>query len=201
MTQPVVIFDLDDTLIDTHGVLLPEALERVAAAAGLPLAALDPAGKSIDEVLAGADLAPDARARAAAAWYDPAVPELEPLPGAREVLAGLRPAARLFLLTRGNPERQRNKVAACGLGPYFEDVLVRPIEGTGSKRDDIVAILERCGVSPAGCVVIGDDPDDELAHARALGCLAIEVPATALSSIPRHPAVRRPHVLILATAG
>lgn len=184
----VVIFDLDDTLIDTRGVLLPAALERVAVATGIEVARLNARGKRIDEVLEGLDLPEDARRRAAAAWYDPqvaVVPPLDPLPGARELLSALRGKLRLFLLTRGDVARQTGKIRACGLAPYFEETVIRPIEEPGSKRDDILAILERCGLAPDRCAVVGDDPDDELACARELGCFAIAVPATPLSAIPR----------------
>jgi FMN phosphatase YigB (HAD superfamily) len=169
-------------LIDTRGLLLPLALQRVAEATGLAVDALDPTGKKIDEVLSGIEnVTPELRAAAAAAWYDPAVPELTPYPGARELLESLRPRVHLYLLTRGSPERQRNKVVRTGLGPLFERIVIRPIEQPGSKRDDILALLD--GRPPERCAVIGDDPRDELKHARELGCLAIEVPATPLGEI------------------
>jgi len=180
----VVIFDLDDTLIDTRRVLLPDALERVSAATGIDVGGLNARGKRIEEVLEGLEVEADIRDRAAAAWYDPRVPPIEPLPGARELLAALRGKVRLFLLTRGDEARQANKIRACGLAPYFEDTIIRPIEKPGSKRDDILAILERCDVAPDRCAVVGDDPRDELAYARELGCLAIAVPATPLSAVP-----------------
>lgn len=180
-----VIFDLDDTLIDTRGLLLPAALARVAAATGLAVDRLNARGKKIEEVLDGLDVDPDTFDRAAAAWYDPAVPPLEPLPGARELLAALRGEVRLFLLTRGSPPRQRNKIRACGLAPYFEDTIIRPIEQPGSKRDDILAILARCRLPPSRCAVVGDDERDELRYAEELGCVPIKVPETPLSDIPR----------------
>ncbi len=167
----VVVFDLDDTLIDTTAVLVPDALARVAAAAQVTVPDLDARGKSIDEVLAPAGpLSARARAAAAAAWYAPDLPPLDPKPGAVAMLRALAPHARLFLLTRGAHARQQAKVDAAGLRAHFEAVIVRPIEAAGSKRDDLTAILERCGIAPAQCLVVGDDVTDELAHATALGC-------------------------------
>ena len=181
-----VIFDLDDTLIDTTGVLVPDTLRRVAEAVGVPVVALDPSGKSVDEVLAPCveRLAPGDREAAAAAWYSTDLPPLEPLPGAIDVLESLRGRVHLYLLTRGSPERQQRKVDVAGLRRYFERVVVRPIEGGGSKRDDIEAILAESGAVPATCAVVGDDETDELAHALDLGCLAIPVPRTPLPAIP-----------------
>ena len=65
----VAIFDLDDTLIDTRGVLLPAALERVSRAIGVPKDRLNARGKRIGEVLAGLEgLEPEALRAAAEAW-------------------------------------------------------------------------------------------------------------------------------------
>jgi len=184
MRPALVVFDLDDTLIDTRNVLLPDALRRVAEATGVPVELLDPRGKRIEEVLANADVPPARREAAAAAWYHPEVPPLEPLPGARQVLTALRGRVHLALLTRGMPERQRNKVAACGVGLFFEAVVVRPIEEPGTKRDDLLALMTRFRIPPECCAVVGDDDRDEIAHARSLGCLALKVPDVPLAAIP-----------------
>ncbi|MHC4956948.1 MAG: HAD family hydrolase [Planctomycetota bacterium] len=178
-----LIFDLDDTLIDTKGVLLPAALARVEQATGIPAGRLNARGKRIDEVVAGLDLDPERYEAAARAWYDPEVPDLDPLPGAERLLAALHGRAHVFLLTRGDPARQNEKVRRCGLARHFEGIVIRPIEEPGSKRDDIETILRRCGLAPDRCAVIGDDERDELEHAKALGCLAIKVPDTPLTHI------------------
>jgi FMN phosphatase YigB (HAD superfamily) len=181
----LVVFDLDDTLIDTRNVLLPLALRRVSDATGIPVARLDPRGKRIDEVLAGVPgVTPGQREAAAAAWYRPDVPPLTPFPGAREVLESLRGRVRLVLLTRGSPARQKRKIEQCGLGPLFDEIVVRAIEEPGSKRDDLECLLARHSIGPSRCGVIGDDDRDELKHARDLGCVAIKVPETPLAEIP-----------------
>ena len=182
----LVVFDLDDTLIDTKGLLLGPALARVASIVGVDTEALDATGKRIDEVLAPlGDIAPDLREAAARAWYDPSsVPPLPLLPGVRELLDTLRGRVHLALLTRGDPDRQANKIARCGLAGDFEEVRIRAIEEPGSKRDDIRAFAAAFGVPLAQTVVVGDDPRDELFHARALGCPVIAVPETALQDIP-----------------
>ena len=180
----LVVFDLDDTLIDTRNVLLPDSIRRTAAALGVPPDALDGTGKRLDEVLRPLGPLPPERLRVAAAeWYSPAVPPLDPLPGARELLARLRGRVRLVLLTRGDPARQRNKLARSGLAPLFDEVVIRPIESAGSKRDDLERLLAVHGVPPARCAVVGDDPRDELAHAEALGCHVVPIPETPLDRV------------------
>jgi len=181
----LAVFDLDDTLIDTHGALLPRALDAVARAAGVPVARLDRRGKRIEEVLAGVEgLSADRRAAAAAAWYDPAVPPIDLLPGARAMLAELRGRIHLALLTRGDPLRQANKIDRCGVRREFEAVRIRAIEEPGSKADDLRALMERFGTPPARTVVIGDDPRDEIRHGRELGCRVLVVPDVSLDGIP-----------------
>lgn len=178
-------FDLDDTLIDTARVLLPAALQRVADATGLARERLDATGKKINEVLRHVtELTPELRDRAAAAWYAPDVPELTPLPGARETLVVLQGKLLLFLVTRGDPRRQQLKIERCGLGPFFDEIAIRPIEGEGSKRDDFVRLMQRHGLAPERCAVVGDDLRDELRHAAELGCLTLHVRETSLVDVP-----------------
>jgi len=181
----LAVFDLDDTLIDTRGLLVPAALRAVARAAGVPEERLRAGGKRIDEILAGIEGLDEARrAAAAAAWYDPEVPPIDLMPGARTMLAALRGRIHLALLTRGDPRRQDNKIEACGARPLFEAVRIRPIEEPGTKADDLRDLMNAFGVAPPRTVVIGDDPRDELRHGRALGCRVLLVPEVSLDEIP-----------------
>jgi len=180
-----VFFDLDDTLIDTRHQLLPAALQRVADATGIARERLDATGKRIEEVLRNVGgLSAAQREAAKAAWYAPLVPELEPLPGAREVLDELSGRLLLVLVTRGHPARQRRKIAQCGLGPCFDEIVIRPFEASGSKRDDFARVMGAHGLTPKLCAVVGDDERDELAHGRDLGCLVLKVPDVALADVP-----------------
>ncbi|MHC4972875.1 MAG: HAD family hydrolase [Planctomycetota bacterium] len=181
-----VFFDLDDTLIDTRHRLLPAALQRVADATGIAREHLDATGKRIEEVLRNVGgLTPAQLDAARAAWYAPVVPELEPLPGAREVLAELAGRLLLVLVTRGHPVRQRRKIEQCGLGPCFDEIVIRPFEAPGSKRDDFARVMAAHGLLRGRCAVVGDDERDELRYGRELGCLVLKVPEVALADVPR----------------
>jgi len=182
--RAAVFFDLDDTLIDSTGLLIPEALRRTAEALGVAPERLDATGKTTEEVTAtlGA-LAPDRLAAANRAWYSPDVPPLEPVPGARELLASLRPPLLLFLVTRGNAIRQQAKIDRAGLRDSFDAIRIRP-PGIGSKRDDFAGLARDWRLRADRCVVIGDDPADEIAHGAALGFRTILVPDTPLDAVP-----------------
>lgn len=180
----LAVFDLDDTLIDTTGVLVPAALANVAHAVDRDVAVLNARGKRIDEVLAGVlDLTTAQRADAAAAWYATSVPALELLKDADAMLTALADRVHLALLTRGNAERQWAKIRACNLEQRFESIRIRDIEGEGSKADDLRSLMNEFHVSAAKTAVIGDDPTDEIHHGGALGCVTILVPDTPLSQI------------------
>ncbi len=185
MTPPrAAFFDLDDTLIDTKGRLLPDALRRTAAALGVAASRLDASGKRIEELVAPLGPLPEELlAAAAAAWHSSEVPDLEPLPGVNAMLARLRGRLLLFLVTRGNLLRQARKLERCGLGPSFDRLVIRPIDAPGSKADDFRRLLLEHGLRPGECVVVGDDGHDELAHGAALGCALLPVPATPFEGI------------------
>ncbi len=180
----LAVFDLDDTLIDTTGVLVPAALASVARAISRDITTLNARGKRIDEVLANVDGLTDAQQFAAsAAWYVPAVPALNVLPGVDAMLDTLAGKIHLALLTRGNPERQWAKIRACKLELRFKSVCIRNIESEGSKADDLQSLMREFGVLAAKTAVIGDDPEDEIHHGAKLGCLTILVPETPIPAI------------------
>jgi phosphoglycolate phosphatase-like HAD superfamily hydrolase len=182
--ETLAVFDLDDTLIDTTGVLVPAALASVARAIHRGVSSLNARGKSIEEVLAGVrDLTDEERSAASASWYDPAVPPLELLPGVDVMLRALKGKIHLALLTRGNADRQRAKIRACQLDQHFKSIRIRDIEGPGSKADDIRSFMIEFNVSAENTAVIGDDPSDEIFHGAELGCLTILVPETPIAAI------------------
>ncbi|MEE8105337.1 MAG: HAD family hydrolase [Planctomycetota bacterium] len=180
-----VFFDLDDTLIDSTGLLIPDALRRTAEALGVTPERLDATGKTTADVTGPlGPLAPDRLSAADRAWNSPDVPPLDPVPGARELLATLRPPLLLFLVTRGDAARQQQKIDRAGLREAFDAIRIRP-PCSGSKRDDFAALAKEWSLEPTRCVVIGDDRADEIAHGDALGFRTILVPDTPLRTVPQ----------------
>jgi len=185
-----LVFDLDDTLIDTSGQLIGPAHDEAAQAmiaAGLPgtleevatlrrnLARAHP-GESVDLMVARSlgceDLAiVEAGHRA---FYQRRVSTLDPLPGVPELLAELRTSYRLFLVTVGHPPTQQRKVDLAGLVDSFDGVRYVDILEP-DKLPAIAGLLSEDSLRPEEVVVVGDRVDGEIRAARELGCWAVRV--------------------------
>lgn len=96
------------------------------------------------------------------------------LDGAAELLAALRPHARVGIVTNNLLEEQRDKLDYCGLAS-FVDVLIASEDVGVSKPDrgifDIA--LDRMGVSAAEAVMVGDSWANDVAGAVNAGIRAI----------------------------
>jgi FMN phosphatase YigB (HAD superfamily) len=180
------IFDLDHTLFDprTLPVRLFDNLEahvRAAAAGIVPDTALeavlaDAWQMPFDRVAVRHQL-PDA---ATIAWQEAAsaVEVTEPLTPYPDVRAGLEQLSLLrFLLTTGFRRLQESKLRQLGLASLFVTVYVDALDPPGpvGKRALLERLIGEHGLTPPEVVVIGDRADDELAAARSLGMVAVQV--------------------------
>ena len=185
-----VIFDLDDTLIDTSGRLVPVAHREAAAAmvrAGLPLT-VDVAARlrttigragscpDVDVELCRRVGCADPRVAAAGrrAFYARAEALRRPgavrlLPDVPSLLRWLRPRVELVLLTIGDPRTQRLKIELARLDRWFSTVMIVALDGGGTKRDALAAWLSRGRHRPEEVLVVGDSWPDEIAAAGELG--------------------------------
>jgi putative hydrolase of the HAD superfamily len=107
-------------------------------------------------------------------------PPAEPYPGVAQVLGQLREAGlRLFLVTDGHPEVQRHKLAALGLGAWFDPaVFTLELPGRPAKPSPAPfrAVCVRMEVAPERCLYVGDNPACDFQGARDLGMLTAQVP-------------------------
>lgn len=191
---PLAVFlDLDDTLLDTAGLLLgPARLEAGAAmvAAGLPGTATEAAealarlarerpGGNPFEALAEEKGADPLRSGVAGwgAFYRRKVPDRMPLvAGAEAALRDLRArGALLFLVTFGDVPTQEAKVRATGVAALVDQVVYEPLAAASDKGRTFREICQRRGLDPRRCAAVGDRPDAEIAAARRLGMRAIRV--------------------------
>jgi FMN phosphatase YigB (HAD superfamily) len=189
------VFDLDHTLFDprTLPVTLFNTLEarvRAAAAGLVPDAVLEAAladawRMPFDRVAARHQL-PDV---ATIAWQEAAsvVEVTEPLAPYPDVRAGLEQLSlRRFLLTTGFRRLQVSKLNQLGLASLFTTVYVDALDPPGpvGKRALLQRLVAEHCLTPSEVVVIGDRADDELAAARALGMVAIQVLRPGLIASP-----------------
>jgi pyrophosphatase PpaX len=178
---PVVLFDLDGTVVDSGAIILasmqhavrevlgreyPE--EQLLQAVGGPgleaqMAALDPA--QVDELV-----------RVYRAHNEPLHDELEACVGMEGVLARLHAEGRrLGVVTAKRRVTVELAFATVPLGHLFETV-VGGDETERHKPDPqpLLVAAERLGADPAETAYVGDSPFDVLA-AKAAGMLAVAV--------------------------
>ena len=130
------------------------------------------------ERLVAEHLGPDPAlaARLVASYRAAAPARLAIFPDAEPLLERLGARYPLGLISNGPSELQRPKIEKFALERHFEVVLVSGELGIRKPDPRIFAMaLEALGVSPAGCVFIGDNPTDDIAGARAFGLSAIWV--------------------------
>jgi len=187
-----VIFDLDDTLYDCLGQRVRAA--HLAAASAMADAGLRASAKAIFRVRMQAykdnpQLTPiDERAcehfrvpasererlvRASRhAFFTLPVGKLTLFPGTRNVLRTLKErGVRVFVVSFGDPETQRAKVAALGLDrePSIDRVFYADMGNIMTKDAFFRSILRNVGRDPRRVLVVGDRPSSEIKAGKALG--------------------------------
>ena len=81
---------------------------------------------------------------------------------------------KLGVITNGQTTWQRTKLEGLGLGEVFDVVMVSEAEGIRKPDARIFHRgAERCGVTPAEAMFVGDHPDIDVAGARAAGMFAV----------------------------
>jgi pyrophosphatase PpaX len=182
MRFPVVLFDLDGTLIDSGGMILESfkhaarnvldvELSEDALLAGVG------AGSSLREQMASFD---GARVDELIVSYrehnEPAHERLECCPGMEEVLSGLRTQGRrLGVVTAKRRATVDLAFARLPIAHHFDVVVTE--ESTERRKphpDPILHALERLDANPADAAYVGDSPFDVRA-ARAAGVFAVGV--------------------------
>jgi HAD superfamily hydrolase (TIGR01509 family) len=181
---PAFLFDLDGTLVDSvyqHVLAWHEALEelglslavwrihrRIGMSGGLLAQAL---GREIGERVT-AEQARKLQKRHAAA-YERYREEVQPLPGARELLQQLsRAKVRYAIATSGRREGAEPALKKLEVRPEIPVITRQEVERAKPDPDLFLAAAERLNVPIAHAMVVGDSVWDLLAARRA-GCLGI----------------------------
>ena len=195
-----VLFDLDDTLFDHRGssrAALAEVHRRHAG--GSDFEAFERHHARILEelhldVLAGRRTLDDARRErfrrvfaaigvalsdveadsVASAYRAGYVPAWRPMPGAADLVAAIRPHARIGVISNNLIEETREKLAFCELTTLVDVVVVSGDEGISKPDPRIFHLaLERLGVASADAVMVGDSWAADITGASRAGIRAV----------------------------
>jgi putative hydrolase of the HAD superfamily len=189
-----VLFDLDDTLYD-HASFVREAYRDVAEAfarhTGLDGALfldriwngfLERTGRChtlFREALAASGCPGLPLETQLVEAYRKHIPvALDCFPGVLPGLDRLRGKVKLGLLTDGQPELQRRKIAALGLAQRFDAILVTGDLGRSAYKPAVAGfqeILARLEADPEQTVMVGDDPLGDVAGALAAGITPVRI--------------------------
>lgn len=107
-------------------------------------------------------------------------PRLRLSPATIRVLAALRRDWRVGVVTNGRADIQARKVAALGLAPLVDTVVLAAEHGSGAGKPEAAPFQAAClalGVAPGRAVFVGDDLRCDIAGAQALGMATIWLPA------------------------
>jgi putative hydrolase of the HAD superfamily len=183
-----IAIDLDDTLIDTTGLLLPQACTKACSSmlnAGLQvsleeclhLRAKFAANLSHREVFlkiaehAGHTNAQELGAIGTATFYNVTeIPLPLPLmPMAIDVLKQLSLKYNCYLVTSGSPEAQKNKIEAAKISSFFVDCFIVDKIKNESKTLAFNKILSHTKIQASELLSIGNRLREEIRLAKRLG--------------------------------
>lgn len=190
----ILIFDLDDTLFDTHGQLLTPARQESCQAmikAGLEatvdqclskwehLHKTQPRKNIYKELVTTFDVKngfdPQKVERDGyAAFYDRQIKETISLfPDTADTLTLLSKTFKIYLVTMGSPQTQKKKVNLLNVEKYFEKIYFVDSSQTSDKKKAFEDILRQTKVAPDQHISIGNRVDLEIRDAKRLGMKAI----------------------------
>ena len=183
-----IAFDLDDTLIDTTGLLVPMAAQRACETMidqGLQtdlqtcIATRTQLLKNFEAQNIFTELVKtfnQANIQSIAKsgfdiFYNPQVPDKLPLiANSFETLNQLRQKYRLHLVTAGIPETQIKKVRATGIEKFFTSIQFVDISKNQNKGEAFQQILKVDQISNLNLLCVGNRLTDEIYYAEKMNC-------------------------------
>lgn len=214
MTIKTIIFDLDDTLLDTWGLLVaPAAREAckamisaglnanlesaVATRAALFLAQprADLYQLVVDHFGVQAQTSPKSvRDAGHEAYYHRDVePDIALSQETHTLLTNLSDTHNLYLVTSGHPETQRRKVELLKIEDYFLQIHYVHRDIGMSKHATFSGILEHLNHPPEQVLCVGDRPDREIRAANLLGMITARVCKGEFSHLEARNASEKAH--------
>jgi FMN phosphatase YigB (HAD superfamily) len=190
MQIEAIVFDLDDTLVDTSSLLIApleaEAARRMVQVssslpdpdklAGLVMALRKTGPSTVEQELARllAGVTEEVLEARRQTFTGLAPDRLSLDPRVKRLLQDLHNRVTLYLLTEGALDFQSAKIDHLGIRPFFRKVVIAP-PGPGSKHGALASLLERHGHPPASVVVVGNRLDREIRAGNRLGVTTVWV--------------------------
>jgi putative hydrolase of the HAD superfamily len=188
----LIIFDLDDTLIDTSGCITPvklgQALHKVEEA-GWQFASYS---KALQELLECNELAASAEKALQDFFSAKKIPDrflqiakdevyktladgidIVPMEGAFTLLQNLKKQHELAIVSVGNQHQQLFKLKKAGIDTAFFYKIYTISEG--SKKEYYRMLQKKLGVPFSSIIVCGDRIEGDLLPAKELGCIAVHM--------------------------
>ncbi len=188
----MIIFDLDDTLIDTSGTITPIMLQRALHSmiehglvvkdifqARFQLWVLDRKTSSSKETLKLflAHMRADPKlleiGMEEMSREFPSTIKVKPLKNAKKVLTWLSQKYTIALVTIGKPHFQKAKLEKSGIDSSLFSKIA--IAGNSEKKLHYQRIMAELKKSPQETVVVGDRVEQDLVPAKELGCFTIQM--------------------------
>lgn len=197
----LIIFDLDDTLIDSSGSIIPVKLKAALQAmvkAGLKVSSPDAAFQTLLSINASAPNGKETlrtfldNIRADARFLEIGVKEyynatetelvLSPLPQAKEILAELQGSHNLVIVSTGEEKQQQLKLKKANIdSTLFHKIIV--CEGY-NKKVHYKNLMKEFNYQPEEILVCGDKFETDLLPAKELGMRTVHLLWGRASSIP-----------------
>ncbi len=113
---------------------------------------------------------------AAIGAYHDTKSSIQPFPDVPSVLLKLRDTGcKLYIASNGLAVKQWDKLIRLRLAQYFDDAFISEDLGVEKSEAFYKKIVERLGVKPEECIIVGDREDTDIAPAKKAGLAAIRV--------------------------
>ncbi len=190
MAITTIAFDLDDTLLNTSGLLVPAASLQafnILIANGLTISLNECERQRLEAIKTishkdlflhlaktyGTAQTLAAVEKATRAFYEPELPDHLPLiDGAESILQELKNKYHLYIVTAGYESGQRNKVKSLKIGNFFKDIFVVNSLNNERKIDAFRKILTLENIQPENLLCIGNSLSSEIRDAKELGAVS-----------------------------
>ncbi len=190
MAITTIAFDLDDTLLNTSGLLVPAASKQafnILIEHGLKIS-LDECERQRREAIKtishkdlflhlaktyGTKQTLAAVEKATRAFYEPQLPEHLPLiDGAESIIHELKNKYHLYIVTAGYESGQKNKIKSLKIGNLFKGIFVVNNLNNERKIDAFRQILTLENIQPENLLCIGNSLSSEIRDAKELGAVS-----------------------------